>query len=611
MPLAKKKKPRPLCLSSFGSAQEDQRNRMLLDWLSDDKTRDALFAQLNSDRLGELKFPSRDAAPRECDCQGLDAPRQPAVAGHKTVHLVTCRTKIETILSQPEAYASRVYAELGGGNFMLALDPAPTGSQSSVAPDTHAQQRQAFRDSFPHHTDQLLSLSHMACQAAAVMSFRQPDFDLAKAAEAASLRYCQLLLGYATKDYRLLERSLRAAYKALVHQVMGRHFVTDPTLIPEAKAEMGRLLSRTSALIDAYEQHDEEALKGCKDLVLPRGVKRVLEALAELKGDLNGEQRATIALGAAVGTVGNVQAAVCLLVQALFKDPKQLAKARDLARSSADPIDQPTRASGEWKKLLAPLLRANPPIPYLPRLKVNAQGRADGELLLALGGATARSSLPQDQDDPLVWGQVTGGRHDCAGRALAWPLIIEIVRQVMALPGLAQGLDPETSEPKGLERTRGFICESYPLTHRRDRRSAQTSLNVAMRIKSPVKDYADRVRDVIRSGAPVIEQALRESRHVHFAWFELIESDTVLVLHTVYDGPFGAYLAHFASRAGDLFDVLFECIENPPPMPVEKFPDEFVAHLLRFDRAPAMGYFFSAYPDREVAQIIRDQGRGP
>jgi hypothetical protein len=98
---------------------------------------------------------------------------------------------------------------------------------------------------------------------------------------------------------------------------------------------------------------------------------------------------------------------------------------------------------------------------------------------------------------------------------------------------------------------------------------------------------------------------------VHFAWFELIESDTVLVLHTVYDGPFDAYVQHFALRAGDLFDALFSCIEDPPPMPVDKFPHEFAAHLRRYDRAPTLGYFFSAYPGSEVARIVRDEGRGP
>ena len=127
-----------------------------------------------------------------------------------------------------------------------------------------------------------------------------------------------------------------------------------------------------------------------------------------------------------------------------------------------------------------------------------------------------------------------------------------------------------------------------------------------MRLKAPVSDSADRVREVIRAGAPRIEEALRESQHVHFAWFELIEADTVLVLHTVYDGPFAAYIQDFALKVGEVFDALFACIEDAPPSPVDKFPDEFVAHIQRYNRAPAMGYFFSAYPRSEVAQIIRD-----
>ena len=81
----------------------------------------------------------------------------------------------------------------------------------------------------------------------------------------------------------------------------------------------------------------------------------------------------------------------------------------------------------------------------------------------------------------------------------------------------------------------------------------------------------------------------------------------MLVLHTVYDGPFAAYIQDFALKVGDLFDQLFECIEEPPPMPVDKFPNEFVALLQRFNRTPVMGYFFSAYPRSDTARIIRDE----
>lgn len=591
-------------LERFDEADEDRRNRMLLDLLSDDAARAALFKLINQQRGGTLDFPSRDSAPRECDCVGIDAPRKPAVPGHASVTLITDRDLITSILlNADKRYSSRVYAELGGGSFMLALDPG-------ASPDAHELQKEAFRKCFPKVPERLHEVGHAAVQAASVMAFRAPDFDLADFAEQSALRCCHMLMGYALKDYRLLETTLKAAYKALVYQVMERHFVTDPVLIPEAKALMGRLLARTSALIDAYAADDEDELRGCEDPALPSGVTRVLKKLGKLDSDLNGEQRAIVALGAAIGTVGNVQAAVCVAVKALYEKRNEglLAFARKLAREER--TGRSTNKYDEWKRLIAPRLRDNPPIPYLPRLKVDGQGNKIGEVLLALGGGTRD---PEDGvgDDPLVWGLPKTAPHWCAGQALAWPLIIEVVRQVMALPNLAPALDPEDAEVKGLTKRRGFACESYPFTHRRDRWRAQTSLNVAMRIRAPIKDNVDRVRDVIRSGAPRIERALRESRHVHFAWFEVIEADTVLVLHTVYDGPFGAYLQHFALQVGDLFDVLFQYIEDPPPTPVHKFPNEFVAHLLRYNRAPAMGYFFSAYPRSEVARIIRDEGRGP
>lgn len=594
----------PLSLQDFDKAGEDQRNRMLLDWLSDDDLRARFFKIINGiGRGGRLLFPSRDAAPRECDCIGIDAPRKPAVPGHVPVTLITRRDLIEPILLNEDGrYSSRVYAELGGGSFMLALDPSATTA--------HAAQRDAFRRCFPHDGGLLRNLGHAAVEAASVMAFRAPDFDLAEFAEQSALRCCQMLMGYALKDYRLLEATLRAAYRALVYQVMERHFVTDPVLIPEAKAWMGKLLARTSALIDAYAADDEDELEGCKDPALPPGLTRVLEALGKLDSDLNGEQRAIIALGAAIGTVGNVQAAVCIAVKALFEKENENLLAQALQMARGERTGRKTGYFDEWKKLIAGPLRANPPIPYLPRLEVDKDGNKVGELLLALGGG-AQGSWEGTGDDPLVWGLPGVAPHWCAGQALAWPLIVEVVRQVMALPGLAQALDPENAEVKGLKKRRGFACESYPLTHRRDRWRAQSSLNVAMRIKAPVKDNVDRLRDVIRAGAPRIERALRESRHVHFAWFEVIEADTVLMLHTVYDGPFGAYLQHFALQVGDLFDVLFQYIEDPPPMPVARFPNEFVAHLLRYNRAPAMGYFFSAYPDCEVARIIRDKRHGP
>ena len=594
-------------------------NRLLLEWLMDDEHRAALFKLINEGE-GVLWFPSRDTWQRDCDDCGLTWPRPDPETGHRGVRLVTCRQEIEAILRDDgRQYSNRVYAELGGGSFMLALDP-----QLGTA---HREQIAVYRQCFPENKDHLEALSYLACQAASIMALRASDFDLAAFAEQAAVRFCQKLMGYSFVDYRLLEGSLRSAYRGLVYQVLGRHFTTDPTAVPEAKQAMARLLARTSALIDGYAMKDEDVIKGCDDNALPNGFKRVLERMAGYEGAMNAEQLAVIAVGAAVGSVGNVQAAACIAVKAIFADRQLMERARELVSDARPPRmpfgeeepmpvkvrdrgHRPTCRSAEWKDLIERTLRDNPPIPFLPRLFVKQdgkqQGRAYEEVLLALGGGTWKKRKGKG-DDPLVWGLKETGTHWCVGQALAWPLIVEIVRHVMLQPGLAERLDPEDATPLGLTKRWGFACESYPLTHQRERRVAQSSLNVAMRLKSPVKDNADRVREVIRAGAPLIEEALRGARHVHFAWFELIESDTVLVLHTVYDGPFAAYIDHFALKVGDLFDELFACIESPPPMPVKKFPNEFVAHIQRFNKAPAMGYFFSAYPRSDVARILRDE----
>jgi hypothetical protein len=596
----KKKNLREPSLETFDREKSlHARNRLLLEWLSDDDHRARLYRLIN-DHGGCLGFPSRDTGQREAEALGPETARPPPVTGHKTVWLVTKRAAIvEALCDDGTRYSNRVYAELGGGKFMLALDAA----------EAHKAQRDAYQKCFPHDAGLVMQLSRAACEAASVMSLRAADFDLAVFAEHAAVRFCQKLMGYSFRDYTLLEGSLRAAYRGLVYQVMGRHFVSDPLAIPAARQALGKLLARTSALIDAYTDDDEDALKDCVDKAMPDGLRPVLRMLGKYEADLNGEQRAVIAVGAAVGTVGNVQAAACIAMKGLFADPGLLNRARGLLRED---LGGALREFAAWQGLIEPLLASNPPIPFLPRLVIGPDGKIKKELILALGGGTSDAGNPS-HDDPLIWGlpPPQQGRHWCAGQVLAWPLIVEIVRHVIRLPGLDQRLDPQDASVIGLKKRWGFACESYPLTYQRERRVGQSSLNVAMRLKSPVKDNADRVREVIRSGAPRIEQALREARHVHFAWFELIENNTVLVLHTVYDGPLWAYVQHFALRVGELFDALFECIENPPPMPVDKFPNEFVAHIQRYDRAPAMGYFFSAYPRSDVARILRSQLEQP
>ncbi|MDZ7811848.1 MAG: hypothetical protein U5L74_01470, partial [Ideonella sp.] len=89
---------------------------------------------------------------------------------------------------------------------------------------------------------------------------------------------------------------------------------------------------------------------------------------------------------------------------------------------------------------------------------------------------------------------------------------------------------------------------------------------------------------------------------VHFAWFEFTEDERSLVLRTIYDGPFEAYVQHFALFAGDLFDGLFEYLEGAPPRPVASHVFEFVETLKRLNRGPLGAYLYSAYPELTARQ---------
>jgi hypothetical protein len=135
--------------------------------------------------------------------------------------------------------------------------------------------------------------------------------------------------------------------------------------------------------------------------------------------------------------------------------------------------------------------------------------------------------------------------------------------------------------------------------------AAQQPLLVSMPVKPPTAVHAELLKRVIQVGAPRIEKMLRESKHVHFACFVLLENDSQLMLLTVFDRGFDPYVEHFALQVGSLFDRLFEHMVHAPPMPVDEFPQDFVKLIRRFNQAPEANFFFSAQPNAEAAQIQR------
>ncbi|MFO1286047.1 MAG: hypothetical protein U1F49_05655 [Rubrivivax sp.] len=140
------------------------------------------------------------------------------------------------------------------------------------------------------------------------------------------------------------------------------------------------------------------------------------------------------------------------------------------------------------------------------------------------------------------------------GRWLARPLVHAVVREVLRLPGLRPALDAETEAPVRLQKRWGAACVSYRMEYQRDRRLVQQPLILKIPIKEPVAENAAKLDALTRGGAWIVDDALDGARHVHFAWFMLLEGGTHLGMVGQFDdGDFDAYVEHFAT-AVDLFD---------------------------------------------------------
>jgi len=609
------------------NARPFEANRILFTWLSDDADRAALYKYLSIHRP-LLRFQSRADIKAHGKCDRDSVFRQ-------SVYLLSKREHVVRALTDTERFSNAPYRELGSGTFMLALDGGDHQPQRDFAA--------AYLKSL--QAPSIAALAELAFLAAAALPLKQRQFDLAELAEQAALRFMGFLFGYAQKDHTLLESSMRAAYLGLNYQILGRHFVTKPGIMDEAEKGMGALLQRTAALLDLYraqigrEQKDEfeaiedeiKEIRAYENRSGSQPLEQFVPLLRRIAGqsgpnpasNYSGTELAVVIVGLIAGTIGNVQAAVSIAIKQFFRDSAALERAREAAGKA--------RLGGagalELEALIWEALRLNPPVAFLPRKTLRDVDFDQGSIpagttvILAIGGATLEPSGHSTQFqtgrghyDPLIFGGApddTGYAHQCIGQHLAMPLITHIVRQVLLLPGLAESLDPLDAKPLGLDKLWGFNCRSYPLEFNRFEILRQSPLNVVMQVKMPVSVHAEELKKIIKYGAPRIEKKLHDARHVHFAWFEFIENDAKLVLHTVYDRDFDAYIEHFALEIGPLFDLLFEHIQDAPPLPVKKFPKEFVDTIRRHDVPPAGDYFFSAYARLEVAMIAnqyREEG---
>ena len=604
-------------------------NHLLFSWLSDDQQRADLYAELRK-AGGVLPFQSR-ADITERTWHDTDSQLR------QDVYLLAERADIEKALKgDGKDYDNAPYQMLGSGTFMLGLDKKKALPQREFA-------EAYFKLITP---GEYQALRQVAVLTAAVHPLKQRNFDLVELAEQIAVRFVGFLFGFEQPDHVLIEQAMRKTYRGLNYVILGRHFVSEPGTIDDASRAMGALLIRVAELIDLYGapigreqrelmeriQLEQDDLRKFKEKNPGDGplaaFKPILQRIAEQQGkdpataEFSTSELAVTVVGLIAGMIGNIQASVCIAINELF-DPKHKQKlsneATELARKSAlndRDYQDPVKKIEAW---IWEALRLNPPAAFLPRRtttevesKSGVRIPAGKVVILAMGSATRqaggddfRYEPPADKaPDPLIFGD--GGAHDCVGKFIAMPLVARIVRDVLALPGLAETLDPETGDWQRLEKHWGFYCTRYPFEYNRFDLLTQSPLIVIMQVKKPITEHAEVLKKVIQYGAPRIEAKLRASGHVHFASFIFLENDSKLALYTVYDRDFDAYIEYFALDVGPLFDRIFEHIEDAPPLPVNKFPKEFVETIRRYNHQPAAGYLFSAYPRASVSMITQN-----
>jgi hypothetical protein len=563
----------------FGKANEIQKNRLLLEWLGDDAKRNELYRELRAHGCPVLPFRSVTSA-------------DSTSAGEKTAYLLSSFADVSLALRSPSVAP---YAALdSGGRFMLGLDD----------PVEHQAQHDRAARALRYQTREVDAAVAEAVRIGMLRPLKIRDLDLVDVAEECALRFVEILFGLTTEIHVDLKLAMRAAYTRLTFQIIGRHFDASDGQPPRDSPQSLQIRADLEKFIRAAADPDTrsaETLSAGKRVGEPH--ETVVDRLATDRATGNPEL-VFVALGLMAGTIGNIISSVCIVMEDL------------LARANGN-IDEAIAAArdpdpAKLGALIDQCLLDNPPAPFLARRTV--ENIRMPELQLGLGVRPA-FTIPAGSDLLLAMGGESthalrfGGHlddasypHRCIGPHLAWPLVREIVRQVVLLPGLARVVDPATGHAKRLQKRWGAMCMPFPLQYQRDRRLNQQPLHVVLPIKAPVAENALKLELLTQAGAHIVEDSLKSSRHVHFAWFNLVDNRTKLAMSTVYDGDIDAYVEYFALEV-PLFDKQFDYLDVDLPRPIRKYPKQFVEVIKKYNQAPLGQYFFSAYPLQGVAGI--------
>jgi hypothetical protein len=111
------------------------------------------------------------------------------------------------------------------------------------------------------------------------------------------------------------------------------------------------------------------------------------------------------------------------------------------------------------------------------------------------------------------------------------------------------------------------------------------NIQIAMNLVMPLADPSPVGRALlIQTLAGAVQEViagLNNTAIVHFARFTIVDGN--LCMFSMYDGDFSNYIRDFIYNIGEAFDALLAFIKDPPPLPVEKSPDEFIEWVRQHD----------------------------
>ena len=383
----------------------DRASRLLFSWLSDDHARELLYQDMNEHCVA-LAFESRaldDADAGAINDDGAKSYRQTAYLLAAKKHVEDAYTLSANIPNPKDLPYSNTPFQGLGGTFMLAIDEPVAGGPNSKVPNfkSHDAQRKYCYDALIAQDGFFDLIATVAFKMGALLPLKSRNFDLTALAEQVSIRYVALMFGFAQSDLPLLATTGRRIGKGLQYQMMGRHFVADPLIVPDTKLALGQVSRRAAELLDLYDRPvGQEQIDAASDLadefdkvrdywfedgagsspIKKQRLKHsdprkrfqpIMQRMAQDRSEYSTTEKAILVAGLVGGAVTNIRSAICIAIQQFFRLPE--AALQDIRRSAAEAYlahgdaDWNGTKSKDFRRHVEEAMRVNPPAAFVPR----------------------------------------------------------------------------------------------------------------------------------------------------------------------------------------------------------------------------------------------------